>query len=113
MLLLQLILFAVGGFYLVKSSRNRSSGNGKKNTPYLRVLLAMFSASNLMWILCIIAVASNISWVWFPFLILFSIQGFVLFFGFYGTRKVLNLYIAMFSKFYHSMSPSLYTTSQV
>ncbi len=97
--LLQLVLFAATGFYFVKSSKNknRSDGNGEKNTPYLRVLLAMFSASNLVWILGVIAFAVNTSWVWYPFLVLGSIQGFILFLGFYGTRKVLKLYISKFS----------------
>ncbi len=97
LVMLQLILSVVGGFYLVKSSRNRSNaGLGKKNTPYLRVVLAMFSASSLVWILAILAYAMNIIWVWYLFVILNSTQGIVLFFAFYGTRKVLKLYISKF-----------------
>ena len=102
LVLLQLILFSAGIYFLVSSSKSKKSSSGEKSTPYLRVLLAMFFASNIMWVIAFAAFVSRVSWVWYPFLILFSIQGFVLFFGFYGTKRVLKLYTATCSKFYHS-----------
>ena len=109
-ILLQLILLGCGGYFLVASSKNWKSGSSEKKTPYFRVVLAMFFTSNIMWILGFMALVVNTSWAWYPFLILTSIQGFVIFFGFYGTKKVLMLYIACFSKFYHSLSSK--TTSK-
>ena len=97
-IVLQCILFALGGYFLVTSSKNRNPDSSKKNTPYVRVVVAMFFSSNLLWVLGLITVKVNTFWVWYPFFFLLVIQSFVIFLGFYGTKRVLKLYVAMFSK---------------
>ena len=76
---------------------NRRKGNervGDKNTPYLRILFAFYIASHIMWLFGFLALLINTNWAWYPFVILQSTQGLILFIGFFGTKKVLMLYIS-------------------
>ena len=98
---IQSVLFAGSIFFLVKTSKSRNSDRGEKRTPYLRVVVAMFFASNIVWIFGLIALSFSSTWLSYLFVILISSQGFVIFFGFYATRKVLKLYIARLYKFYN------------
>ena len=92
------------------SSKNRNNRDDERNPPYFRVVVAMVSVSNIIWIFGFIAAIVHINWVWFPFFILNSFQGFIIFSAFYGTKKVFKLYISRISNFYHSLSPN--TVSQ-
>ena len=100
LIFMQLILFMVGGFFLILSSKKKvRSGRSEDSVPYLRVFFAMFFSSNLLWVFGFIALGTGYLWAWYPYLILISTQGFAIFFAFYGTKKVWLLYIAKFSKF--------------
>ena len=113
LIVVQLILLTMAGVFLYQTSQNKSREDSKTSTPYLRVVLAMFFASNSLWIFGFISLAINITWTWYPFIILLSVQGFVMFFGFYGTKKVLKLYVTKFAKLKEYTVPSLNTSSSV
>ena len=106
-ILVQLILFALSGYFLISSRRKvESVSSGTKDARYIRVLFAIFFVSNVLWILGIVAVLLGLLWVWIFFLVLLTFQGFIIFFVFYGTKKVWALYIVKFSKKNRVMTPS-------
>ena len=100
-ILLQSILFIVVCFFLFLSRKKKSSssdgGARESKTPYLRLLFALYFSSNIMWLFAFFAVSirqARADWTWYPFTVLQSLQGLVLFVGFFGTKKVLLLYIS-------------------
>lgn len=100
-ILVQAILFFVSLYFLFKASARKNSGI-KRNIPYFRIVVAMFFATDMVWVLSSIGVAVGYSWSWYPFIVVVSFQSPILFFGFYGTRKVLKLYVTKVSKLYNS-----------
>ena len=90
----QLIFFAISSFLLATSSKG---GDDVKRTPYIRILLTVFFSSHISWLVGFITFAFRSYWSSYPVLILSSIQGFVVFFGFYGTKKVWRLYTSLLS----------------
>ncbi len=93
---IQIVLFLVVGLLLC-ALRTRESV-GERNTPYFRILFVLFFSTNMVWIVGFVALLIRNVWAWYPFIILFSIQGMVIFIGFFGTKKVLNLYLSILSK---------------
>ena len=103
----QCILFIFVGIFLFLSSKRKSAeaSGQKKSTPYCRVVFALFFATNIVWVLGFMAVLVRAEWSWYPFVILQSFQGFIIFIGFVCTKKVLNLYLTLFSsKFFHFLT---------
>ena len=102
-ILLQSILFIVVCFFLFLSKKKKSSSRdggassrGSK-TPYLRLLFALYFSSNIMWLFAFFGVSigqARADWVWYLFTVLQSLQGLVLFVVFFGTKKVLMLYVS-------------------
>ena len=96
--LLQSILFIVVCFFLFLSKKKKSSssdgGARESKTPYLRLLFALYFSSNIMWLFAFFAVSIRADWAWYPFTVLQSLQGLVLFVVFFGTKKVFMLYVS-------------------
>ena len=97
---LQCILFFAFVILFCTSCQNKtvSSGAGKtKSPPYFRLFFALFFASNLLWVSCFIPLMlMGSEWAWYPFIILQSLQGFIIFIGFFCSRKVFHLYSSVF-----------------
>ncbi len=62
---------------------------------YLRLLIAVFSVTGLCWGFGFIAMLVDQSWAWYPFIILNSSQGFVIFLAFTFTRTTARLYLSL------------------
>lgn len=97
--ILQLVLYIVVGIFLCFSSKNKAKDSVRgTSTPFFRILLAIFFATNIKWAFGFIALLINAEWAWYLFTILLSIQGLVLFVGFFGTKKVFKLYVSTVSR---------------
>ena len=96
----QLVFFVVGSFLLATSSKG---GNTVKRTPYVRILFAVFFSSHIIWLVVYVVYFSIPSKPLIIFFILSSTQGFVIFFGFYGTKKVWKLYTSLLSSIMSSL----------
>ena len=99
--LLQLVLFVIVGILIYSSRAKKSTiaSQSGKSVPYFRILVGLFFASNIMWVFEFMATWNHLEWTWYPFIILFSSQGLIIFLGFFGTKKVLKLYASTFAKF--------------
>ena len=114
--LLQCILFLLIGYYLCQSFKRKDVevSTQSKHIPFFRILFSLFFATNIVWVLGFVALLVRTSWSWYPFTILQSFQGAVIFAGFFCTKKVFNLYTThVFSplktKFLTSLTSLLYT----
>ena len=96
-IVIQCVLFGVVGVFLCMSCKTKTAQVDGKSIPYSRIVFALFFATNILWLLGLMAVLVNTDWSWYPFTILQSSQGFIIFLGFFCTRKVLNFYVSKFS----------------
>ena len=79
---------------LLCSAWRAESKLGKdKHVPFVRVYVAIFSVTGLTWIFGFLAILAGTVWAWYPFIILNSIQGFIIFIIFLFTKKVGQLYL--------------------
>ncbi len=69
-----------------------------KGTPYFRIFFVLFFASNIMWVFGFVGLLIGMEWAWYPFNVLLSSQGFIIFLGFFGTKKISKLYVSPFAK---------------
>jgi len=67
------------------------------NVPYFRILLVVFFTTGMKWMFGFMAMLIKTEWAWYPFIIFLSFQGIIIFIGFFGTKKVLKLYVSFFS----------------
>lgn len=95
-IIVQCVLFIFVSVFLCMSRKRKAAVANlrSRSTPYSRVVCALFFA---MWLLGFAAVLVNTDWSWYPFTILQFFQGFIVFLGFFCTKKVLKLYVDMFS----------------
>ena len=104
--LLQSIIFIIICALLCLSRRNKGKDSARDNNPpYFRILFALYVSSNIMWLFAFLALLIGSLWAWYPFAVLQSSQGLVLFLGFFGTKKVFLLYFSKlphFSKYFSS-----------
>ena len=68
------------------------SGQG---TPFLRLYIAVSSITGLTWIFGFVAILASTSWAWYPFIILNSTQGFVIFVAFLVNKRIGRMYLAL------------------
>ena len=69
----------------------------QQRTVHVRVVLGIFSTLGLTWAFGFIALLSNLSWAWYPFIILNSNQAVLIAVGFLATKKIVLLYISFFT----------------
>ena len=81
-LLINMILFVVVTTYLCIAARSSSKLDKKQNTQYFRVNSACILSNWTDLGVCFIALLAGTSWAWYPFIILNSTQGFVIFIAF-------------------------------
>ena len=89
------VIFTVVTIFLCVSSHSHSKLSKTSNVPFLRLNIGVFSVSGITWVFGLIAILLYQEWVWIPFIILNSIQGFVIFIAFLGTKRVILLYISL------------------
>ena len=94
-----LIMFIVVTVYIIMAAWNqnklkRISGD---KIPFLRLNIAIFATTPLPWIFGFVAIMVGTTWAWYPFIILNSYQGFIIFIAFLLTKKTLRLYLGLFS----------------
>ena len=89
-----LLMFLLTTFLLFS---NRSTSTSQKCNTFtlIRVWLAMFSTTALTWIFGFLAISSQLYWMWYPFVIFNSVQGFSIFLAFLFTKKILRLYYSL------------------
>ena len=89
-----LLMFLLTTFLLFS---NRSTSTSQKSNTFtlIRVWLAMFSTTALTWIFGFLAISSQLYWMWYPFVIFNSVQGFSIFLAFLFTKKILKLYCSL------------------
>ena len=88
-----LVMFIVATFYICMAARSQAKLERKGGTPLFHLNIAIFCTTGLTWIFGFIAILAGTSWVWYPFIIFNSTQGFVIFIAFLFTKKTLKLYI--------------------
>ena len=85
-------LFVVVTTFICLAARASAKLNKNHNLHFFRVNTAIFSVTGLTWVFGFIALLAGTSWAWYPFIILNSTQGFVVFVAFLFTKRVLKLY---------------------
>ena len=89
--------FVIVTTYSALASHNQSKVRKDNKTPFLRLNIAISTATPLPWVFGFIAILVRTSWAWYPFIVLISLQGFVIFIAFLFTKRTLNLYLGLFS----------------
>ena len=90
-----LVLLVLTTIILVNITRNSVSKTS--SFVYIRVYVAVFVTSGATWVFGFIALLVGAEWAWYPFIVLNSIQGFMLFLAFFFSKKVGSLYLYFFS----------------
>ena len=100
-LLFNAAAFIASGVLLCKTVVSKKSvGSGKgENLRYFRVIVALFTVMHmgLTWLFGFLALIGELSWAWYPFIILNSSQALWIAATFLLTKKVINLYISGFN----------------
>ena len=91
-----LIMFSITTFLMYRASRERSKLQTSNTLPLIRVWLAIFSTTSLTWIFGFLAIFDQVNWMWYPFIIFNSTQGFTMFLAFLCTKNTLRLYLDNF-----------------
>ena len=90
-LLVNIALLVVVTIFMCRSCKNQA--HQKHQTALVRVWVAIFIIAGPTWVLGFLAIPDQTSWAWYPFVLLNSTQGFVMFLTFLCTRKILGLYV--------------------
>ena len=77
-------------------SEKRSGSKNGANLRYFRVIVALFSVMGLTWLFGFLALIGQISWAWYPFIILNSSQALWIAATFLLTKKIIKLYCHKF-----------------
>ena len=95
-----LVMFAIATLHIIQASRaeKKFSRESSDNIPFLRLNIAIFSTTALLWVFGFIALLIGRSWAWYPFIILNSSQGFFICIAFIASRKTLKLYFDLLSR---------------
>ena len=108
------IMFAIVTLFLIQAyrSQSRMKKMSKSNISYFRLTVAVFTISGLSWSFGFIAILVETSWSWYPFIILNSIQGFVIFLAFLCTKKIGKLYLSLLKCRRSKTKPSVASIKQ-
>ena len=89
--------FIASGVLLCKAVLSKKSITGKsENLRYFRVIVALFTVMGLTWLFGFLALIGELSWAWYPFIILNSSQALWIAATFLLTKKIIKLYISLF-----------------
>ena len=89
------VSFVCVSVLLCSAWRTESKLDKEKHVPFLRVYIAIFSITGLTWLFGFLAILARSVWAWYPFIILNSTQGFIIFIMFLFTKKVALLYLEL------------------
>ena len=108
------IMFAIVALFLIQAYRSQSriKKMSKSNISYFRLTVAVFTISGITWGVGFIAILVRTPWLWYPFIILNSIQGLVIFLAFLCTKKVGKLYLSLLMSRIRSKRESSIATKQ-
>ncbi len=112
-ILFNLTVFSCVSVWIYKSWRTQAKLNKDQNIPYIRIYFAVMSATGLTWVFGFLAILAGTSWSWYPFIVLNSFQGFLIFLGFLATKKILKLYLSLLTcgKVREVFAPSKHSTT--
>ena len=96
-----IIAFVVIVLLLCMASRSKSKDIDHQKSIQIRVIFAVFVVLGLTWIFGFIALLTNQSWAWYPFIIFNSTQALIISSVFLFTKKVANRYISLFCCCFH------------
>ena len=105
------IMFAIVAMFLIQAYKSLKKMS-KSNYLYFRLTVAVFAISGLTWGFGFVAILVGAAWPWYPFIILNSIQGFVIFLTFLCTQKIGKLYLTLLLKCKRSKTKSSAATKQ-
>ena len=91
------ILFIFISVLIFKGWRSQSKLQKDKKVPFLRVYIAILIISISACMLAFITISMDIDWVWYPYVLLDSLQGFFVFIAFFFTKKIASLYWSGFT----------------
>ena len=91
-LLFNVVAFATSFVLLCKAA-----GSMRSVKKHVRIIVALFTAMGLTWLFGVIALIPELSWAWYPFIILSSTQAMWIAVMFLLTKKIIKLYISLFN----------------
>jgi hypothetical protein len=96
-MLVNMALLVIISIILIRATSNHINVSHSSPYVYLRVYAAVFFSSGATWAFGFLPLLASQEWAWYPFIILNTLQGFLLFLAFFFTRKVGALYLFLLS----------------
>ena len=91
------LLFNVAAFATSFVLLCKAAGSMRSVKKHVRIIVALFTAMGLTWLFGVIALIPELSWAWYPFIILNSTQAMWIAVMFLLTKKIIKLYISLFN----------------
>ena len=89
------IVFTIVTVLVCSARRTQAKLEKTQTVPYLRVYIAICSTTGLTWVFGFAAILTGEGWAWYPFILLNSTQGFLIFLAFICTKKIGKLYLSL------------------
>ena len=93
--LLNISFFVMVVVLLCAASRRATKEIKQNRSIQIRVILGTFAVLGITWVFGFLALLSDLSWAWYPFIILNSCQAVIIAFVFLATQKILRLYCSL------------------
>ena len=94
-ILLNIFLFVTVVILICAASPDSKNVKSQRSTE-IRIVMAIFTVLGITWIFGFIALLTNLSWAWYPFIILNSTQALIISIMFLGTKKIILRYYSFF-----------------
>ena len=94
-ILLNIFLFVTVVILFCVASPDSKNVKSQRSTQ-IRIVMAIFAVLGITWIFGFIALLANLSWPWYPFIILNSTQALIISIMFLGTKKIILRYYSFF-----------------
>ena len=93
--LLNISFFVMVVVLLCAASRRATKEIKQNRSIQIRVILGTFAVLGITWVFGFLALLSDLSWAWYPFIIFSSCQALIIAFVFLVTKQILKLYISL------------------
>ena len=95
-MLFNIAFFVIVLILLCSASRRSTKELKQHRLVQIRVMLGVFAVLGINWVFGFLAILVDLSWAWYPFIILNSNQAVLIAIGFLGTKRILKLYYSLF-----------------
>ena len=89
------IVFTIVTVLVCSAWQTQAKLEKTQTVHYLRVYIAICSTTGLTWVFGFPAILTGEGWAWYPFILLNSTQGFLIFLAFICTKKIGKLYLSL------------------